>query len=276
MKGEERINIIKHYFNLGLKYSDIVFILSERHIISISFIIIFINFIDEQQSSYGSLHGYRWMHEKCKRNGFNINKEDVRCLLSILNPENVALRQRHRLRRRIYFSKVPNYIGYMDSYDKLRPFGICINGCIDGFSRISKIIWLNAYCTSSNPSLVASYYMESVKELGGCPAIMRTDMGTENCVVCEIQRYLRQDDTDAFQGDKSLLYGKSCCNQRIECRWGLFRKECAEYWIHLFKLLRNNGDFDGTFIDKNLILFCFLHIIQVYSQFYAVLKFLHT
>lgn len=284
MEGEERLNAIKHYFNLGLKHRDIISVLFERHQISISVrhlirilhrnglyrkrndgdILEAASFIDEQQNTSGSLHGYRWMHEKCKQKGFKIHKEDVRCLLSILNPENVALRQRHRLRRRRYFSKGPNYIWHMDSYDKLRPFGICINGCIDGFSR--KIIWLNAYYTSSNPSLIASYYMESVKELEGCPAVMRADMGTENSVVCELQRYLREDDTDAFKGDKSFLYGKSCCNQRIECWWGMFRKECSEYWIQLFKELRNNGDFDGTFLDKNLVLFCFLHIIQVYLQ----------
>ncbi|XP_053407984.1 uncharacterized protein LOC128559679 [Mercenaria mercenaria] len=200
------------------------------------------------------------MYEKCRRMGFKVNKEDVRCLLSIFNPENVALRQRHRLQRRRYTSKGPNYIWHMDSYDKLRPFGICINGCIDGYSR--KIIWLNAYFTSSDPSVVASYYTESIKELGGCPTIVRADMGTENGIVCEFQRYLRQDDTDSFQGDKSFLYGKSVCNQRIECWWGMFRKECAEYWIRRFKELRDNGDFDGTFLDKNLILFCFLHILQ--------------
>ncbi|KAK0154047.1 hypothetical protein N1851_003868 [Merluccius polli] len=36
----------------------------------------------------------------------------------------------------------PNYMWHMDSYDKLTPFGIGINGCIDGFS--CHIIWMQA------------------------------------------------------------------------------------------------------------------------------------
>lgn len=277
----DRNRITKHYFNLGLKHKEIITVLSVKHNISLSLrqlirilhndnlyrrkcdddILDAVNFIFEQQKTSGSLHGYRWMYEKCKLMGFRINKEDVRCLLSVFNPENVALRQRHRLRRRQYSSKGPNYIWHVDSYDKLRPFGICINGCIDGYSR--KLVWLNAYLTSSDPSLIGSYYMESVEDLKGCPMITRADLGTENSVICELQRFLRDEDRDTFRGDKSFLYGKSSCNQRIECWWSMFRKECSEFWINLFKELRNNGDFDGTFLDQNLILFCFLHIIQV-------------
>ena len=49
---------------------------------------------------------------------------------------------------------------HMDSSDKLKTNGISINGCIDGFSR--KIIWLEAYYTSSDPLVVAGYYMTAV------------------------------------------------------------------------------------------------------------------
>ena len=34
----------------------------------------------------------------------------------------------------------------IDSYDKLKPYGIGINGCIDGFSR--HIMWMEAYTTT--------------------------------------------------------------------------------------------------------------------------------
>ena len=27
----------------------------------------------------------------------------------------------------------PNYIWHMDGYDKLKPFGIAVHGCIDGY-----------------------------------------------------------------------------------------------------------------------------------------------
>jgi hypothetical protein len=38
---------------------------------------------------------------------------------------------RKRLKRRIYCC--PNYLWHFDAYDKLKPYGICIHGCIDGF-----------------------------------------------------------------------------------------------------------------------------------------------
>lgn len=202
------------------------------------------------------------MYEKCIQNGFNVRKEDIRLLLSILDPENVEKRKSRRLLRRNYYNKGPNYIWHMDSYDKLKRYGICINGCVDGFSR--KVLWLKAYSTSSDPKVIAGYFMEAVDEYKGCPRIIRADKGTENADTCTIQRLLRQDGTDTFAGEKSFLYGRSTMNQRIEYWWSFLRKECTEFWIDFLTGLKNEGHYDGDFIDKNLIIFSFLGIIQVF------------
>ena len=156
-------SLIRVYFNLGLPYKDITvllarrhrYILSKRHLKRIlkssrlsrhkkysSFERV-ITFISEQLQTSGQLHGYRWMFTKCKENGLLVRKEDVRLILKELDPRGVELRASRRLHRRSYFAKGPNYIWHLDSYDKLKPFGICINGCIHGFSR--KIIWMNAF-----------------------------------------------------------------------------------------------------------------------------------
>jgi len=172
------------------------------------------------------------MYQKCTDNGLSVRKEDIRGLLSILDPEGVKRRRSRRLRRRAYFSKGPNFIWHQDSYDKLKPFGICINGCIDGFSR--KVIWLKAYNTSSDPNVIGGYFIEALEELEGCPKIVRGDRGTENSSVCSFQRGLRQYHQYAFAGERSFLYGRSTANQRIESWWGFLRKECAEFWISLF------------------------------------------
>ncbi len=138
--------------------------------------------------STGQLHGYRWMYTKCREHGLCVRKEDVRLVLKELDPRGVSLRQARRLRRRSYFSKGPSFIWHMDSYDKLKPYGICANGSIDDFSR--KIIWLNAYTTSSDPRLIGSYYIEAEQRLGGCPRLVRGDLGTENGYVRGFQRFL--------------------------------------------------------------------------------------
>uniref|UniRef100_A0A8C4HR76 Integrase core domain-containing protein n=1 Tax=Dicentrarchus labrax TaxID=13489 RepID=A0A8C4HR76_DICLA len=206
----------------------------------------------------GQLHGYRWMYAKCRENGLRVRKEDVRLVLKELDPRGVSSRQAGRLRRRRYFSRRPNFIWHLDSYHKLKPYGICINGCIDGFSR--KIVWLNAYTTSSDPKLIGGYYMEAVQRLKGCPRVVRGDLGTENGYVRGFQRFLvstHQEDTL-----DSYLEGASTANQRIEYWWGFLRRQCMEFWISLFADLRDNGLFDGGFLDKNLLQFCCMGLIQ--------------
>ncbi|KAF7648178.1 hypothetical protein LDENG_00160510 [Lucifuga dentata] len=71
---------------------------------------------------------------------------------------------------------------HVDSYDKLEPFGICVNGSIDGYSR--KVLWLNAYHTSSDPKVIAGYLLETVVEVGGCPAFYMMIRALK-IVVCE-------------------------------------------------------------------------------------------
>ncbi|XP_055063376.1 uncharacterized protein [Misgurnus anguillicaudatus] len=271
--------LVALYFNLGLYYKDIAALLASRHHYMVSIRHLkrilkscnlfrrkgysdldqAITFIHEQLQTSGQLHGYRWMYTKCKESGINIRKEDVRLILRELDPRGVDLRVRRRLRRRNYFAKGPNYIWHLDSYDKLKPFGICINGCIDGFSR--KIIWMNAFTTSSDPKLIGGYYIEAVERLGGCPRIVRGDRGTENGKVRDCQRYLRRNIHDGSDID-SYIEGASTANQRIESWWGFLRRESMEFYICLFADLKDRGLFDGAYLDRGLIQFCFMGIIQ--------------
>jgi hypothetical protein len=220
-----------------------------------------VRFLEGQVASSGQLHGYRFMHVKCINNGLVVSRETVRIILRILDPVGVELRRRRRLVRRRYRAKGPNYIWHLDSYDKLKPYGICINGCIDGFSRY--ILWLESYRTNSDPRLIAGYFISRVEELGGCPRRIRMDRGTENGNVAQMQEFLREDDLDEQAGPESFLYGRSTANQRIESWWGILRKENVEFWMSLFHELQGQGLFDGGERDKELIRFCFQDLIQV-------------
>lgn len=108
-------------------------------------------YIEKELQQASQLHGYRWFHLKCLQNNLVVTQDTVRELLLYLDPKGVEMRKRKRLRRRQYHNKGPNYLWHMDSYDKLKPYGICINGCIDGFSR--QIIWLRAGSTASDPKV---------------------------------------------------------------------------------------------------------------------------
>ena len=87
-------------------------------------------------------------------------QDNGRHLLSIVDPDGVDRRRRRRLQRRLYRGVGPNFTWHLDCYDKLNPYSICISGCIDGFS--GKVIWLQAYHTSSKPGFTAGYFIESV------------------------------------------------------------------------------------------------------------------
>jgi len=129
-------------------------------------------------------------------------------ILSALDPEGSELRKARRLRRRIHRVHGPNHIWHMDAYDKLKPFGFGISGCIDGFSR--EIIWLTVYHTNSDPRIIAVYYYETVSELHACPLIVQGDRGTENGIVKLLQTRLTE------QQNGKYLEGASTANQRIE------------------------------------------------------------
>ena len=167
----DRERLVSSYFMLGLPYEDILAILATNHDVVISIRTLhrilrslscyrrlhasplpsIVEFIQLLLRQSGALHGYRWLHQRCIQEGFVISRDDVRVLLSILDPTGVAFRAARRLRRREYSAKGPNYIWHFDGYDKVKPYGLCISGCVDGFSR--QLIWLNVYKTN-NESMI--------------------------------------------------------------------------------------------------------------------------
>ncbi|KAK3600724.1 hypothetical protein CHS0354_027218 [Potamilus streckersoni] len=171
------------------------------------------------------MHGYRWMYQKCLSNGLKVKKEEIRLMLEILDPQGVELRQRRCLRRRQYFSKGPNYCWHIDSNDKLKSYGLCINGCTDGYSR--KLIWLKVGRSNSDPKVIAKYFLAAVEEYGGCPTFMRGDMATENVRIPTMQTFIRPSDGLDVENDRTFIYCKSTLNTRIESWWEILRKECC-------------------------------------------------
>ena len=100
-----------------------------------------------------------------------------------MDPEGVQSCSRHRLQRRQYHSKGPNYIWHLDRYVKLKPYGFCIHMCIDGYSR--QIRWLVVGRMNNHPSVVANYFIDCVHNVG-CTCVIRGDMGTENVRIAAI------------------------------------------------------------------------------------------
>jgi hypothetical protein len=273
---DARAQLIQTYFGNGFSNAEILsvlllhddIIISERTLKRIlhklglfrrknfSNIIDVATYILELLDTSSQLHGYRWIHLKCVQRGYTVTQLTVRLLLKLLDPEGVERRSRGRLRRRQYSCPGPNFVWHIDSYDKLKPYGIAINGCIDGYSR--QIIWLEAYTTNSDPKVIAGYYIKSVAAFDGCPVKVRADLGTENVHLTQMQTFLRdQEEHDC------VILGSSTSNTRIESWWAICRKHCSNFWMLLFHHLKEDGYFTGDYVDVGLIQFCFMKIIQV-------------
>ena len=154
METESRDELIAEYFNKDWRYKEIVEALEINHDITISMrqmktilarmglfrrknrsdIGDVIVFIADKLKKSGQQHGYRFMHSLCKLSGYSVSRSLVYEIMKELDPEGIALRKRKRLIRRRYYGQGPNKIWHVDSYDKLKPYVIAVNGCIDGFS----------------------------------------------------------------------------------------------------------------------------------------------
>ena len=146
-------------------------------------------------------------------------------------------------------------------YDKLQPFGFPIHGAIDGYSR--KILWLEVTRSNNDPAITAGFFLECIKEMSGCPLVLRTDNGSENGNMAAMQAYFRRDENDEHSGQKDHRYGSSPSNQRIEAWWSFLKKGKTTWWIDFFKDMVEHGMFDtGNVIHMECLWFCFQEILQ--------------
>ena len=93
------------------------------------------------------------------------------------------------------------------------PVPVTVHSCIDGYSR--KILWLRCSFSNHRPGIIASYFLDCVAVVGGFPATLRTDCGTENVMIAAIQSLV----------SGHHAYGTSPGNQRIEAWWSFYRRQ---------------------------------------------------
>lgn len=278
-----RDDLIKVYFKEGLKYSEIIMFLFCKHNIKLCVRQLkrilrrlrlrrrhqqytprqeVVSMIKEECNVSGVCVGYRTMWKRLVRDhGLAVKRNDVMKIMKELYPYATEERKAHRLQRRTYRLNGPNYVWHVDGYDKLKPFGFCIHGCIDGYSR--RVMWLEVASTNNNPSVVAKYYLDCLKSVGCAPRILRADHGTENSSLRFLQPYFRHNSTDSLAGMNSFMRGRSTSNQRIEAFWGTLRKLGVHWWINFFKDIRDSGLFDIDHpVVKECLQYCFMDALQ--------------
>ena len=142
--------------------------------------------------------------------------------LKQLDPDGSVNRSTRKLKCRQYQNQGPNFCWHLDGYDKLKPFGFPIHGCIDGYSR--NIIWMKTIHSNNDPFIVGAIFLDNVKDAEGCPSRVRSNCGIENVVLAAIQPYICRSHQDQSSGLNYHIYGTSCGNQRIECWWSHYRR----------------------------------------------------
>jgi hypothetical protein len=150
----------------------------------------------------GSSLGCRAMQRHLLSYGLVVSRDRVADILRNVDQESVLQRKHRRLKRRVYHNKGRNYLLHIDGYDKLKKFGFAIHGCICGFSR--GILWLNVGRSNNNPRVIASYLLDYMREIKEVPRCIRSDEGTENCIIADIQRAFRWHHEDDMAGSKSF------------------------------------------------------------------------
>lgn len=164
------------------------------------------------------------------------------------------MRKQHKLKRRVYQNPGPNAVWHGDGYDKLKPYGFAIHGCIDGWSR--KVLWLFLTRSNNSPDNIASYYLETVDKFGGCPVELVTDLGTENGKMAAMQSFF-------CNNENSHRYVGSPRNQRIESYWSMYRKTRSSWWINFFKDLVDNARLNtSNEFEKNCLWFFLLTLFK--------------
>ena len=265
--------LIRTYFFKGFTYKEICLFLQESHdcIISIASLkrklkqlglrrrlshyaidsvrAKIFQMLDGPNSSLG----YRAVWHHLQMEGTRVPRKIVATLLQEIDPQGVQERRAHRLRRRVYQNRGPNAAWHCDGYDKLKPYGFPIHGCIDGWSR--KILWLFVTRSNNQPNNIANYYIESVEAFGGCPIDLITDLGTENGIMAGIHAFFRNN-------PERHRCVSSPCNQRIESWWAFLRRTHTSWWINYFKdLVIEKVDLTRQ-LHTECLWFCYAPLLQ--------------
>ena len=74
--------------------------------------------------------GYRSVWHTLQIEGHQVPRETFREVVKELDPDGVQARRAKTLRRRTYCNPGPNHSWHVDGYDKLKPYGFPVHGCI--------------------------------------------------------------------------------------------------------------------------------------------------
>lgn len=126
--------------------------------------------------------------------------------------------------------------------------------CIDDWSR--KVLWLCVTRSNNQPNNIATYFLDAVVELNGCPVDLVSDLGSENGIMAAAEAFFRDD-------ENNHRYVPSPSNQRTESWWAQYSRSSASWWINFCKDLVDERQLDTTSeLQMECLWFCFSKVLQ--------------
>jgi hypothetical protein len=174
-------------------------------------------------------YGYRYLHTHFRQKGHIISSDMLFKVYRTMNPEAVERRRRDLQRHRgEYVVPGPNYIWSADGYDQLKPYGIEIDACIDGYARY--VVWV--YVGTSNSTAVSclSQFMNCLEVVRLQTRFIRSDRGGKTVMLADAHFQLLNDVENGLEFQDCYMYGTSTANQRIESWWNQLTKGLLFRW----------------------------------------------
>ena len=99
-------------------------------------------------------------------------------LLKTVEDDEVIRRRKRGFRRRHFWAAGVNDVWPQDQHDKWGRFGLWLHAGLEAFS--GEINWLKIWWTNRNPRLIAKYYLDTCRRIGGtCPILSVNSLSVE-------------------------------------------------------------------------------------------------
>ncbi|KAF9553186.1 hypothetical protein CPC08DRAFT_645938 [Agrocybe pediades] len=197
--------------------------------------------------------------------GLMVSRDLVVLYFKVFEPEACRERRTGRLRRRRFWAAGVNDMFTVDQHDKWKRFGLCLHVGIDPFP--GKCHWIRVWWTNSNPKLICSYYLDTIRSLGVMPLITQSDPGSENYGIANAHTTLRHmhDRLRSLEGTVQHRWMRHKKNVKPEATWSQFRRRFAPGFEDLLELGVTNGWYDIT-RPIDVLTFCWVFIPYIQSE----------
>jgi len=228
--------------------------------------------ISNELQGPGALLGYRAMHKKINQvHKVKIPRDVVYAIMGDIDPKGLEQRRpgvKKKKEKKSFESPGPNFVHSLDGHDKLMgfqnwTFPLAVYGCIDTCRR--KLLWIKIWTSNSDPKYPGLWYVQYLKRSKIIARKLRIDKGTETIEMTGIHAFLVQkllgtdgDDT----GAESIIYGPSTSNQ-IERWWRELHEKLERYFKVILMKLKTRGHYNpNTQLDRDLIAFIMVPILE--------------